>query len=111
MSDDNINQGLEKLRREDKDLYEAIRRAAFAKALKILKDPKAEIPPGQLLAFVAKVGGDFSGEDAADRPKINRQTNILAILPGLPPERAKQIVQQFQKELDMATKALGEGTT
>lgn len=106
---DHIDTQLDKLRKEDKDLFEAIRRAGFERALKMLKNPKIQIPPGQLLAFVAKVGSDFGDADPADRPKINRQTNILAILPGLPPERAKQILSQFEKELSMARLALGEG--
>jgi hypothetical protein len=71
-----------------------LRNLANARLRALLEDPTSEIPPGQLMSFVAKVG--FKADPAAtDQPAIKQQ-NILAILPGLPEERANEIVAQFK---------------
>lgn len=101
-------EALDKLRKTDEDLFEQIRHHSFRRALKMLKDPKVDIPPGQLLAFVSKVGDDFGGKEVSDKPQIKQQ-NIFAILPGLPPERQEQILSQFEKELTKARKELTSG--
>lgn len=80
---------------------------ALKRFLKLLKDPKSEIPPGQLMSFLGKVGYRVEQE----KPEHNqiKQQNIFAILPGLPPERQEQILAGFEREIQKARKELPSG--
>jgi len=91
----------------DRDLYRLIRKKAFERALQLLEDPNAKIPAGQLLSFAAKLAG-IDKPDQENKPQIKNQ-NIFAILPGLPEERQKQILDGFEKELSKARKELNRG--
>ena len=84
-----------------------LRKVANSRLLKLLEDPDAEVPAGQLMAFVSKVGFRVEAEKN-DQPQI-RQQNIFAILPGLPPERQEQILAGFEKEIQKARKELPRG--
>ena len=85
-----------------------LRKVANARLLKLLKDPDAEVPAGQLMAFVAKVG--FRQEvEKPDQPAI-KANNVLAILPGLPPERAEELLAGMQAQIDQARKELPSGS-
>lgn len=83
-----------------------LRKVANARLLKLLEDPDAEVPAGQLMAFVAKVG--FRVEPEKVEKQAIQTQNIFAILGGLPPERQDQIIDGFQKQLDNARKARKE---
>lgn len=106
---DNPTEGLpiEKPQIPDFSLVEnRIRRKAYRRVMELL-DSDEKIPPGQLLSFVAKIG--FTREpDKSDRPNIQRQ-NIFAILTGLPPERQREILDGFGRELETARKELESG--
>ena len=84
-----------------------LRKLANARLYKLLKDPNAEVPAGQLMAFVSKIGFRVEPEKN-DQPKIQNQ-NIFAILPGLPPERQEQILAGFEREIQKARKELPSG--
>jgi hypothetical protein len=83
-----------------------LRKVANSRLLKLLKDPDADVPPGQLMAFVAKVGFQVQ----ADKPEQTtiKQQNILAILPGLPEDRREQIAGELEKQARAARKLVKE---
>jgi len=84
-----------------------LRKVANRRLLKLLKDENAEVPAGQLMAFVAKVGFRVEPE-RQEKTQIQTQ-NVLAILGGLPPERAEEILTGYQKQIDNARKELTNG--
>ena len=84
-----------------------LRTVANARLLKLLEDPDADVPAGQLMAFVSKVGFRIEPEKN-DQPKIQNQ-NIFAVLPGLPEERRIEILNGMQKQIDTARKELPRG--
>lgn len=82
-----------------------IKRRTYKRVLELLQSDE-KIPPGQLLAFAAKIG--FQWEPTQEKPQIQRM-NIFAILNGLPEERQEQILDEFGKELTKARKELNRG--
>ena len=85
-----------------------LRTLANERLRKLLEDPDAEVPAGQLMAFVSKIGFRVEVEKN-EQPKIQNQ-NIFAILPGLPPERQEQILAGFEKQIKQARKELPRGS-
>ena len=84
-----------------------LRKIANKRLLRLLEDENAEVPPGQLMAFVAKVGFQVQAEKP-ERTQIENQ-NIFAILPGLPEERREQILSSFERQIRQARKELPSG--
>lgn len=83
-----------------------LRKIANKRLLELLKDPDADVPPGQLMAFVAKVG--FRVEPEKVETTAIKQQNILAILPGLPEDRRGQIADELEKQARAARKLVKE---
>ena len=83
-----------------------LRKIANKRLLKLLEDENAEVPAGQLMAFVAKVGFQVQAEKP-EQTKIENQ-NIFAILPGLPEDRQEQILSSFESQIKQARKARKE---
>ncbi len=89
--------------------WEEIRSEAFKRTIRMLKNPKAVIPPGQLLAFVARVGIPLDKDDtpALPAPKTMNVLNMI-MSGGLPADRQKELLSNLQGQLATAQKALEE---
>lgn len=85
----------------DEQLLAKVRRAALSRAVEILEDESVAIPPGQLLGLIGKVG---LKDDAPEEEKTKTVQDIFEFLPGLPPERRQEILDEYQSKLDKARK-------
>ena len=84
----------------DDQIEARIRRASLERGLDLLEGDK-NLPPGQLISLISKLG---LGENKVEDEVKKEEQDLFEVLPGLPAERRKEILDQFQAKLDEARK-------